>query len=85
MEAENKKHAAAVKLILDAITDASNEELRAKNQISGYTKMVRTNDDPVAGVLLADARDELAKQEAAVASLWDSVQVLIGDRKASGQ
>lgn len=127
MEVEDKKHAAAVRLILAAITDASNEELRAKNQVLEHTKAIqgargylevemRSKRDvkalwaalmdgepevdesvlitsshvnlqtqPVAEILLADARDDLAKQQATVASLWESVLALIADRKAAGQ
>lgn len=86
---ERKKHAEALHLLMDAVTHNSEEELRAKNQIHEHQKQIdRLSDDypsasAQARILMDQAREAMAERQAIMTELWDSIAVLVDDRKAA--
>lgn len=81
-EAE-RKHAQGIKLLMDAITYASNEELGAKNRIHEAQQMLDSGTMPnAAAIMMVNAKDSMEQQQATVTTLWESINVLVADRKA---
>ena len=82
--AERKKHAEAISLLMDAITFNSEEELRAKNKLYEAQQMMDKGEMPnAAAIMMVNAKDSLDQRQEVMTELWDSIAVLVDDRKRS--
>ncbi|HEX9088698.1 MAG TPA: hypothetical protein VF867_14365 [Arthrobacter sp.] len=82
-----RKHAEAISLLLEAVTDNSAEELRDRNRIHEHQKQIDKlgRDYPSASaqarILMDEAQKEMAERQAVINSLMASITTLVIDRK----